>query len=609
MKLSKMKYLLVLFFSLITFSVQAGNISLQQAEAYAKRFFSQSASPLSLNSGLQLVWKGENRQSRNKQDSPAFYVFNRGNKNGFIIISGNDATRPVLAYSFDGEFSTYNMPDNVEAWMNALGESVSQKGEETKSRATERSQEWNNTLKQGKVIDLNTPNWDQDSPYNLKCPVIYGTNCYTGCAITATAIVMGFHQWPDKGVGTLPKYTTYENGFRLGPITLGEEYHWDKMPDINNNYLDTTDKEQADAVSTIMYHIGVMAHADYSIVGTGARLHTIAEELPHYMKYHPRLKLKERQNYSNEEWSQMLRDEIDARRPVIYEGYDKTSGHAFVIDGYDEAGYFNVNWGWGGRYNAFFLLDDMAPGMQGIGANGSGTYNLGQAGIFGLEPRKDTEVEIDRLEYIASQSFANGLVVSGLELPAQKGDYILPEAGLVRNMGTNTVNGTLKLAMTDHKGNIIETFGNDRTETDWRPADNRIGTEYRSTYEITQEVKPGYRIRLLFKSTGSNEWKPVKCDPSVGQWEVILDNRLPQEESPIEESTELQYDVNTGLVTIQTLEGVKVTLIERGSNKDCSTALSHDKNKFIIKSRLLNRTGYILILEKGTDRKELELEF
>ena len=43
------------------------------------------------------------------EQQPPFYVFNREG-GGFVIISGEDAINPVIAYSFDNQFSVENMP-------------------------------------------------------------------------------------------------------------------------------------------------------------------------------------------------------------------------------------------------------------------------------------------------------------------------------------------------------------------------------------------------------------------------------------------------------------------------------------------------------------------
>ena len=57
------------------------------------------------------------------------------------------------------------------------------------------------------------------------------------------------------------------------------------------------------------------------------------------------------------EWHQMLRKELDAKRPILYTASTKSGGgHMFVIDGYTQENYYHVNWGWSGSSNGYYLL-------------------------------------------------------------------------------------------------------------------------------------------------------------------------------------------------------------------------------------------------------------
>ena len=46
-----------------------------------------------------------------------FYVFNREGGTGFVIVAGNDAGCPVLAYSDQGCLDMANLPCNVQWWL------------------------------------------------------------------------------------------------------------------------------------------------------------------------------------------------------------------------------------------------------------------------------------------------------------------------------------------------------------------------------------------------------------------------------------------------------------------------------------------------------------
>ena len=42
-----------------------------------------------------------------------YYVFNTNDDNGFVIVSGDDRTAEILAYSDNGRFNADEIPDNM----------------------------------------------------------------------------------------------------------------------------------------------------------------------------------------------------------------------------------------------------------------------------------------------------------------------------------------------------------------------------------------------------------------------------------------------------------------------------------------------------------------
>src|SRR5690349_19880582 len=46
-----------------------------------------------------------------------FYVFNAGDKNGFVIVAADDNVTPILGYSNEGEIVEKNIPTNVAKWL------------------------------------------------------------------------------------------------------------------------------------------------------------------------------------------------------------------------------------------------------------------------------------------------------------------------------------------------------------------------------------------------------------------------------------------------------------------------------------------------------------
>jgi hypothetical protein len=104
-------FLLLLCFS---FTAKAEPVDSLKALSFAKFFFSQNIS--SKNGRLKavdfkLIKKEPNLHTTSikngrvsSENDFLYYIFNIGDSNGFIIVAGDDASLPVLAYSNEGSF-------------------------------------------------------------------------------------------------------------------------------------------------------------------------------------------------------------------------------------------------------------------------------------------------------------------------------------------------------------------------------------------------------------------------------------------------------------------------------------------------------------------------
>ncbi len=133
------------------------------------------------------------------------------------------------------------------------------------------------------------------------------------------------------------------------------EYMWDQMPDSVG--------EQNIPTATLMYHCGVAYEMQYSASSSGSNI--AAQPLIDYFSYSPNANRIISGSYSDAEWINLMKQEIDAGRPVLYAGFNDdtlgTAGHAWVCDGYDNQDYLHFNWGWnsfGGFYN---LTESLYP--------------------------------------------------------------------------------------------------------------------------------------------------------------------------------------------------------------------------------------------------------
>ena len=384
------KYLFVIWGFILSATVLAGPVTLQQAQLQAQQFMNKKGRALH---DIRLA-KKQLRKETAQRDNAYYYVFNVGEKQGFVIVSGDDRTQAILGYADKGSFSDQDIPDNMRAWLSGYEDQMrwmDQTGYQGRANALQSETKM-------KIDFLLTTKWDQGNPYNLKCPVfLNGNRCVTGCVATAMAQAL-YYQWyinhnqyPDILKGTMKDIEGYNCGrsWNGDHISVGRkgitEFDWDNM---STSYTGNETGAQQEAVATLMEYCGASVKMDYADVyngGSSASLSDVVPALQDYFKCEGTY--VSRDNYTYQQWQDLIYSELAESRPVVYGGQSSGGGHAFVIDGYDN-GLFHVNWGWGGTCNGDFVLSVLNPGdNSGIGASTSNDgYSFGQEAVIGLQP-------------------------------------------------------------------------------------------------------------------------------------------------------------------------------------------------------------------------------
>jgi len=360
----------------VLFALLAGNLPVsaqyvtqeaarEKANAFLKRSNSQSAARKAPRKAPMLTLA-------NNRDE--FYVFNDEANGGYVVISGEERMPDVLAFSFEESIDPTSIPCNMQAWMDDCAVQVRWLREHPEV-ATERRK----SPQRADIAPLLTCEFNQGSPYNLKCPIVDGEHCATGCTATAMAQIMYYHQWPKKTTFTIPAYTTTTLKIEM-PAIPPTTIDWDNIP---NSVNSRSSAEEKDAVSTLMALCGAAVKMDYNLEASGAFQTPKAYDLLDYDI--TSMQKVYRDDFSDADWEKLLYNELQQKRPIDYSGYSAGGGgHTFVIDGYrylDETAYWHVNWGWGGGYvNAgpyykqqYYTLDNMS-------------YNNDQSAIIGIQP-------------------------------------------------------------------------------------------------------------------------------------------------------------------------------------------------------------------------------
>lgn len=584
-------FLWFLFFSGI---VLAGNVTEDQARQIAVSFWQLAPVTRGGIPSLQMVFHSEDLVTRSSVQSPAYYVFDNTGGPGFVIVAGDDVAMPVLGYSFEHEFSKDNLPANLKAWLEYMRDEVNEARRSGAKAESAVTRAWSQVEVGTPVVELETAKWNQMEPYNLLCPIVGGESTYTGCTATAVAIVMRYHQWPEKGVGTLPGYKI-SRGEVLPELPLGHTYDWKNMP-LEYPYLGYSQVE-ANAVAVLMRDCGWMIFSDYGpigSVGTMASSYDIPSGLKTYMGYDKKARIISRNGYSTFEWNALMKGELDNSRPIIYAGFSVRSGHAFVLDGYTDQDYYRVNWGWGGYCDGYFLLTALDPEGQGAGGS-EGGYNTSQTAVIGIQ-KDDGGTNLEELRY--SERFNEqdlcGLIVDESVVSGRPFDLY---SGCIKNSGSGTFTGELMFAVADKEGNFIEELYT-MSVSDW--LESQYFCPSIGNVTINTLVLPGYRIRGYYRSANTPEWTLIKGNEEDGcVWDLLI-----ADEYSIEETTQLTYNKKSRLLRLLVKDGVSVSLRSSGGS-DCSDKCQIQGNEITVDISLLRDGTYSLTLQKGDDRKTL----
>lgn len=387
-----------------------------------------------------------------KTNNAPYYAFNL--EQGYVIVSGDDEMTELVGYAENGFFDAENVPPQMQLWLDGYAEYVAavQSGK-AKARKILLSDSPSVV-----VEPLVTTKWNQDAPFNNFAPEYTDDNnntqrCATGCAATAMAQIMKFHNWPEQGVG----HYSYEHQ-SFGTISSNfsdHVYDWTNMIDRYNN--GEYSSEQADAVALLMKDCGVSLNMNYGPV-SGASIYSYYPAFKNYFRYTSRT--VNRSGCETAEFTKIITDELQEGRPIIYCGTGEDGVHAFVVDGYDTNYFLHVNWGWGGYSDGYFDMNYMDPTGLGIGG-GSGAFKWNQ-GIVLARPLKDG---VEPYEFIQQLCFVpyddvKGGIFCEQEMPANKGDVVTILLRNTANLSGESFFGSLNVGVFDDSGALV-TMGNE----------------------------------------------------------------------------------------------------------------------------------------------------
>lgn len=434
-----------------------------------------------------------------KTNNAPYYAFNL--EQGYVIVCGDDEMTELVGYAENGFFDAENVPPQMQLWLDGYAEYVAavQSGK-AKARKILLSDSPSVV-----VESLVTTKWNQDAPFNNFAPEYTDDNnntqrCATGCAATAMAQIMKFHNWPEQGVG---HYSYEHQSFGTISSNFSEHvYDWTNMIDRYNN--GEYSNVQADAVALLMKDCGVSLNMNYG-PESGASIYSYTPAFKNYFRYSSRT--VNRSGCETAEFTKIITDELQEGRPIIYCGTGEDGGHAFVVDGYDTNYFLHVNWGWGGYSDGYFDMNYMDPTGLGIGG-GSGAFKWNQ-GIVLARPLKDG---VEPYEFIQQLCFVpyndvKGGIFCEQEMPANKGDVVTILLRNTANLSGESFFGSFNVGVFDDSGALVTMGNEERLENNNGEllefqSGNLYSTDFSMSLNTAGIADGNYIVRAMSKANG-----------------------------------------------------------------------------------------------------------
>ena len=474
-----MKKIITLIIGLLCTSIITWARTPQEAAQIASQFITQAnatptlrlqkaAAATSVTVPVELAFT----QYQIDNTTPAVFVFNSTDE-GFVLVSAEDNARAVLGYSDEGTFDANNIPENMQFWLKMYADEMRReaKGDEAKGKVNRREvikhpknqqifrgPRWRKVKGERREAEeeayptiaplLGETIWGQGEPFNNMCPQIGNERAVTGCVATALSQIMYIHKYPTKGIGS-HSYKTETEGLTVSANFGNTTYDWANMIP---NYKDSYTTTQANAVATLIHHVGVAADMDYTVDGSGAVSSIALVGLTNYFGYDKAINVLPKDFLKEETTLQTIASDLQAGRPVYISGSTvNQEGHAFVCDGMQSDGYLHINWGWNGMADGYFAISALAPEVQGTGGSASNLAFTERVDVYtNIKPNEGGEamplVTVDKLTRTSSDAISKKTAVK----------FSLEN---FTSTGIATAAGTLTYFIYNNAGEVVSTVG------------------------------------------------------------------------------------------------------------------------------------------------------
>ena len=336
------------------------------------------------------------------------YVF-RCQPKGFVIIAADDRMKPVLGYSTESNFFEV-MPDGLRTFFDNYKAGFEQMVVNDEPQTEQALADWTSLEKTGRLVDKGNKSmvgpllsslWNQTDLYNNMAPEdpssVFSGHCKAGCVANAMSQIMRYWEWPRTGMGS-HVYDAFSSfgDYGIQSADFGAStYQFEFMPD----YLDFASPQyEVDATALLEYHAGVSVDMGYGASASGAYSEDVPGALINHFRYSDDMYLQYGDDLFIDEWEDQLRTNLDGGMPLYYTAIGPGSAHAFVMDGYDDVGYFHLNWGWAGFDNGYYTIDGFYLTFYSYPWDHNAIFNIHPDTTYYQAPMAVENLELTELE-------------------------------------------------------------------------------------------------------------------------------------------------------------------------------------------------------------------
>lgn len=500
------------------------------------------------------------------KDTDQFAIYG-AKGSGFIVVSRSN-TFPAIIGESTHDFDSANIAPGFKWWMENISKSLAYRDANNMGRTA--------ISVSTTIYPFITTKWNQDTPYNLLCPKVGSlTHGYTGCVATAMSQILKYYNYPSTSKGSGGYSTVVGNDTIVRLATINTTYKWNNMSNTYTNNSATTPANIA--VAELMRDAGYGANMEYGTTGSAATNIDATKAFANNFTYNPySLKYLMKELYTDDEWAQIIYNEIKNKRPILYGGSTKTNeGHAFVFDGINTDGNVDVNWGWGGACDGWYDIFDLTPIGLGDEFSSGTTFSEGNDMILGFDPTSTA----------SGSDFSIWATDNNCEF-------------------TKTADNKLNLTMTAFYNVSYKSF----------TGDVAVIYENTTTNDLTVTYFAKSKTYATYSGLGFDNENTISLDaPNIqaGSYKVYIASKATNETSWSPVRSFITHDVISYTLTKASDGGLTLTGIDKVTNKKENS----DKIKRIydISGRLIDTTTEdnaittkgIYIIKQGSDTKKI----